>query len=76
MPTAAKKVLAENLRQLQQDGVLVRADFSNALLHGEYSEGAGCVCTWICTCPSQAFAGLSSPLVAALMQRTAELALV
>jgi DNA-binding HxlR family transcriptional regulator len=36
MPTASKKVMAENLRQLQEDGVLVRTDFSESLLHVEY----------------------------------------
>jgi hypothetical protein len=39
MPTASKKVLAENLRQLQQDGVLVRADFSNAPAWGIFRRG-------------------------------------
>lgn len=42
MPSASKKVLTENLRQLERDGVLVRTDLSDTLLHVEYdySEGA------------------------------------
>ncbi len=36
MPTASKKVMSENLRQLERDGVLVRTDLSDTLLHVEY----------------------------------------
>lgn len=41
MPTASKKVLAENLRQLQDDGMLVRTDLSETLLHVEYDYSEG-----------------------------------
>lgn len=35
-PTASKKVIAENLRQLQRDHILLRTDLSGTLLHVEY----------------------------------------
>ncbi len=35
-PTASKKVIAENLRQLERDHILLRTDFSRTLLHVEY----------------------------------------
>lgn len=41
MPTASKKVLGENLHQLQKEGVLVRTDFSETLLHVEYDYSEG-----------------------------------
>ena len=36
MPTASKKVITDNLRQLERDGVVVRTDLSDTLLHVEY----------------------------------------
>jgi len=36
IPTASKKVLAENLRKLHSAGVVVRNDLSNRVLHVEY----------------------------------------
>ena len=36
MPAASKKVITENLRQLERDGVVVRTDLSQSLLHVEY----------------------------------------
>lgn len=36
LPTASKKVITENLRQLERIGVLVRTDLSDTLLHVEY----------------------------------------
>lgn len=36
IPGASKKVLAQNLRKLQADGIVVRTDFSNVVLHVEY----------------------------------------
>ena len=36
IPGASKKVLAQNLRKLEADGIVVRTDFSNVVLHVEY----------------------------------------
>ena len=36
IPSASKKVLAENLRKLQSAGLIVRNDLSNHILHVEY----------------------------------------
>jgi DNA-binding HxlR family transcriptional regulator len=36
MPTASKKVLTENLRRLEQDGLVARRDFGGAVPHVEY----------------------------------------
>lgn len=33
---ASKKVLTQNLRKLEADGIVVRTDFSNVVLHVEY----------------------------------------
>jgi DNA-binding HxlR family transcriptional regulator len=41
MPTASKKVISENLRQLIREGVLVRTDLSATLLHVEYDYAVG-----------------------------------
>lgn len=41
MPTASKKVLAETLRQLERDGVIVRTDLSDILLGVEYDYAVG-----------------------------------
>lgn len=41
MPTASKKVLGENLHQLQLEEVLVRTDLSETLLHVEYDYSEG-----------------------------------
>ena len=41
IPTASKKVLAENLRELQGNGMLVRTDLSETLLHVEYDYSEG-----------------------------------
>ena len=41
MPTASKKVLTENLRQLEREGVIVRTDLSDTLLHVEYDYSEG-----------------------------------
>jgi DNA-binding HxlR family transcriptional regulator len=41
IPTASKKVMTENLRQLIRDGVLVRTDLSQTLLHVEYDYDEG-----------------------------------
>lgn len=36
IPGASKKVLTQNLRKLEADGIVVRTDFSNVVLHVEY----------------------------------------
>jgi DNA-binding HxlR family transcriptional regulator len=36
MPKASKKMLAHNLRQLEADGIIVRRDMSEMVLHVEY----------------------------------------
>ena len=36
MPTASKKVITDNLRQLEREGVVIRTDLSDTLLHVEY----------------------------------------
>ena len=36
IPSASKKVLAENLRKLQSAGLIVRNDLSSHILHVEY----------------------------------------
>ena len=41
IPTASKKLLAENLRQLERDGVIVRTDLSDILLRVEYDYAVG-----------------------------------
>ena len=41
MPSASKKVIAENLRQLEREGVIVRTDLSGPLLHVEYDYAEG-----------------------------------
>ena len=41
IPTASKKVLAENLREPQGNGMLVRTDLSETLLHVEYDYSEG-----------------------------------
>ncbi|MGH8398962.1 MAG: winged helix-turn-helix transcriptional regulator [Gammaproteobacteria bacterium] len=35
IPGASKKVLTQNLRKLEADGIVVRTDFSNVVLHVE-----------------------------------------
>lgn len=41
MPSASKKVVAENLRQLEREGVIVRTDLSGPVLHVEYDFAEG-----------------------------------
>lgn len=36
IPRASKKVLAQNLRQLETDGIVTRTDLSDLILHIEY----------------------------------------
>lgn len=36
IPGASKKVITQNLRKLEADGVVVRSDFSDVVLHVEY----------------------------------------
>ena len=36
IPEASKKMLAQNLRQLEADGIVVRKDMSDLVLHIEY----------------------------------------
>jgi DNA-binding HxlR family transcriptional regulator len=36
IPGASKKMLTQNLRQLEADGIVVRKDMSDLLLHIEY----------------------------------------
>jgi DNA-binding HxlR family transcriptional regulator len=36
MPSASKKVLTENLRELESHGLIVRREFSGAIRHVEY----------------------------------------
>jgi len=36
IPGASKKVLAQNLRRLEADGILIRTDMSDLILHIEY----------------------------------------
>jgi DNA-binding HxlR family transcriptional regulator len=36
IPTASKKVLAENLRRLEASGLVIRTDLSRQVLHVEY----------------------------------------
>jgi DNA-binding HxlR family transcriptional regulator len=36
MPKASKKMLAHNLRQMEVDGIIVRRDMSETILHVEY----------------------------------------
>lgn len=37
IPGASKKVLTQNLRRLESEGIVVRTDFSDAVLHVEYA---------------------------------------
>jgi DNA-binding HxlR family transcriptional regulator len=39
IPGASKKMLAQNLRQLEVDGIVVRKDMSDLVLHIEYELG-------------------------------------
>jgi DNA-binding HxlR family transcriptional regulator len=41
MPTASKKVLTENLRELERAGLIVRRDFGEVLRHVEYDFAKG-----------------------------------
>ena len=36
IPDASKKMLAQNLRQLEANGIIVRKDLSDVILHVEY----------------------------------------
>lgn len=36
IPGASKKMLAQNLRQLEADGIIIRKDMSDLVLHIEY----------------------------------------
>jgi DNA-binding HxlR family transcriptional regulator len=36
IPDASKKMLTQNLRRLERDGIVIRADFSDIVLHVEY----------------------------------------
>jgi DNA-binding HxlR family transcriptional regulator len=36
-PQASKKMLAQNLREMERDGLVIRKDLSNRVLHVEYS---------------------------------------
>jgi DNA-binding HxlR family transcriptional regulator len=36
IPSASKKMLTQNLRKLEADGIVIRADFSEVVLHVEY----------------------------------------
>ena len=36
-PQASKKMLAQHLRELERDGLVIRKDLSNRVLHVEYS---------------------------------------
>lgn len=57
MPKASKEVLAENLRQFQEDGVLVRTDLSETLLHVEYDYSEGFRSDMTAVLTSLAFVG-------------------
>ena len=39
IPGASKKMLSQNLRQLEADGIIVRKDMSDLVLHVEYELG-------------------------------------
>jgi len=39
IPGASKKMLTQNLRQLEADGIVVRRDLSDLVLHIEYELG-------------------------------------
>ena len=41
IPGSSKKVLTQNLRQLEADGIVVRKDMSDLVLHIEYQLGDG-----------------------------------
>ena len=41
IPSASKKVLTENLQELGSDGLVVRKDLSNTILHVEYGLSEG-----------------------------------
>jgi DNA-binding HxlR family transcriptional regulator len=41
LPTASKKVLTENLRELERAGLIVRQDFGETLRHVEYDFAEG-----------------------------------
>ena len=41
LPTASKKVLTENLRELERAGLIVRRDFGETLRHVEYDFADG-----------------------------------
>lgn len=41
LPTASKKVLTENLRELERAGLIVRRDFDEVLRHVEYDFAEG-----------------------------------
>jgi DNA-binding HxlR family transcriptional regulator len=41
IPNASKKMLTQNLRKLEADGIIVRTDLSDHVLHVEYDLSAG-----------------------------------
>ena len=57
IPGASKKVIAENLRQLQRDGILVRTDMSDVRLHVEYDYAENVRSKMTCLLHSLAVAG-------------------